>query len=527
MNWFDSWFGGDDGEEETEDGTADGEPSSGTSMEASRSAGEADIEAPESAWATVLYPFPLDLKAGEIRELLEGRGLEWEAVESGGGEVSRIVLAERNIRVLHRDEPYPDGNMHDRLLPGTFPEDRAHVSLEPDVSDPLEKRDMLRDADAYPDPWGERGVMRALTELVRGFLSLDGIAVVLERSGRLAVPSQQFLEFTDDADEGDWHAVKGWLDIDVGGEEDELLRTVGLEVFGLPDVAVRVDHADGWWRRQLQAEALDAAVGTMILENRPLGASAEGDGFFGFEPVDDFRVPLGRTFDEEALESGGEGDFVSYSVELDDRRLLLESTGPATVWETWASADEEGTGIELPSYQALFRYECHELLGTPLGSVGIGDIEGMEEIDCDLYQQEEVGPAHLISNGLGRRARPTGSSGGERTHVELAIRAETPAEPLIDVVANCAAGFELSDEQWGPADILEFEEPLHGFQVFLLAPLFDAAPDRGPAIEVWQLVPLTEDEYDELSEGVDAEAWLEERDGATGMQFAERWTRAT
>lgn len=527
MSWFDSWFGGDDSEDEQEGESAGDEEPSGARTEASRSAGEAEIEAPESAWATVLYPFPLGLDPEEIRELLDDREIEWEAVESGGEEISRIVLPERNVRVLHRDEPYPDEEMNDRLLPGTFPEDYSHVSLEPDVSDPLEKRDMLREPGEYPDPWGERGVMRVLTELVRAFLSLDGTAVVLERSDRLAVPSQQFLEFTADAEDGDWHAVKGWLDIDVGGGEDELLRTIGLEVFGLPDVAVRVDHADGWWRRQLQAEALDAAIGTMILENRPLGASSEGEGFLGFEPLDDFRVPLGREFDEEAVESDAEGDYVSYGLALEDRRLLLESNGPATVWETWATVDDEGTQIALPAYQALFRHECHEMLGTPLGSVGIGEFEGMEEIDCDLYQEEEVGPAHLITNGLGRRARPIGESDSERGRVELAIRAETPAEPLIDILANCAAGFELSEDQWGPADMLEFEEPLHGFQVFLLAPLFEAVPERGPAIDVWQLVPLTEDEFDELSEGGDAEAWLEERDGATGMQFAERWSRAS
>lgn len=525
MSWFGSWFGGDD-ETEREDGSSRGDDEGASQTATSESTEpKVDIDAPESPWATVLYPFPLGMETDELRDMLESREIAWEAVEYGGEEVSRIVLPERNIRVEHRDEPFPDEQMNRRLLPETFPEDHAYVAVEPEVSDPLEKRDMLRDPESYPSPWDENGLVRVLTAVVRGLLSMDATAIVLHRSNQLAVPSQQFLEFTDGAAEGDWRAVKGWLDIDTGGEEDELLRTEGLGMFGLPDLTVRVDHEEGWWRRQLQAEALDTAIATMVLENRPLGSTAEGDGFLGCEPLEDFRVPLGVELDGDAddLEAPEGGEHVSYRVELEDERLVLRSDGPPTVWETWAEIDREAVGIELRAYQAMFRYECHETLGTPLGSADIGDIEGMDEIVCDLYPSDEGRPAHLVSNGLGRRARPVDGARNDYVRVELAIRADSPAEALIDILANCAAGFELAEQHWGPADILEFEEPLHGFQTFLLAPLFETTPDEGPAIEVWQLVPMTEEEYAELSHGGDASEWLEARDGATGLEFAERW----
>jgi len=531
MSWFSSWFGSDDVEQEKGRGEGAERPEAvdERSPESREGAKQVDMRAPEEPWATVLYPFPLDLNVGELREILDGSDSSWERVEAGGDDLARLVLVERNVRLRYRDQPFPEDRMNRRLLPETFPADHAHVALQPEVSDPLEKRDLLREPGEYPDPWGEKGLMRELTALVRAFLSLDATAVVLNRANRLAVPSRQFREFTEGAADGDWRAAKAWLDIDAGGEEDELLTAEGLRVFGLPNVQIRVDVAEGWWRRQLQAEALDAALATMILENRPLGAGGRGDAFLGFEPIEEFRVPIGLDLDGdsgdvEVLREGG--DHVPYRVDMEEGRLTLESRGPPTVWETWASIDENGTEIDLGAYQAMFRYECHEMLGTPLGSVEIGDIEGMPAVLSDLYPAEEARPAHLITNGLGRRARSTGEPGEGSSRVELAIRAETPAEPLIDILANCAAGFELSDEHWGPAEILEFEEPLHGFQAFLLAPLFEAVPERGPRIEVWQLVPLTEEEHGDLSEGGDAAGWLEERDRATGPEFAGRWDAA-
>jgi hypothetical protein len=408
--------------------------------------------------------------------------------------------------------------MNRRLLPETFPDDYAHVAVEPRVDDPVERRDELREPEEYPDPWGDTGVMREMTRVVRGLLDLDGTAVVLNQSGQLAVPAQQFMEFTSAVDQGDWSAVMGWLDVDPGGD-GEPLRTEGLAMFGLPELEVHYEHGSPGWSLQRRLEAMRAAVGRMIVENHVLGAEPESEAFLGLEPLEEFLVHLGGEVDPE--DPPGEGDdVVTYRIEPEEGRLEMRAEDRGTVWETWGAIDEEGE-IELPAYQALFQYLCHDALGEPVAGVGIDDIEGMEGIGADIYQAEESAPVHFVTNGLGRRARSVGDD-AESVRVELAIRSAEPVDQLVDVLANCAAGFELGDEQWGAADVLEFEEPLHNVQAFLLAPLFDAEPEQGPVVEVWQLVPLTADEHDRLADG-GGEAWLEENDYATGPDFAERW----
>lgn len=517
MGWLSNLFGGGESDGASED---EGDQSEGSSADMGGHGERVEIEGPESPWATVLYPFPVDLDRVRLEEILDESEVGFEEIEVGDYGRFRIALEAAPVVLEACDEPFPEQRMNRRLLPETFPDDYAHVAVEPQVDDPLERRDELQGSDAYPDPWGDSGVMRELTRVVRALLAMDGTAVVLNRSGQLAVPAQQFTEFTSGVEDGDWSAVMGWLDVDPGGE-DEPLRTQGLALFGLPDLTVHYEHGSTGWSLQRRLEAMRAAVGRMVVENRVLGADPDGEGFLGLELIEEFRVELGGEVDPDDP-PGERDDVVTYRIEPEEGRLEMHAQGRGTVWETWKVIGEEGNEIELSAYQALFRYICHEPLGEPVAGVGIDDIEGMEGIGVDIYQTDESAPVHFVTNGLGRRARSIEDGDSEAVRVELAIRSAEPFDQLVDVLTNCAAGFELGDERWGATDVLEFEEPLYNMQAFLLAPLFDAEPEQGPAVEVWQLVPLTEDEHGRLVDG-GGEAWLEEQGYATGPDFAERW----
>jgi hypothetical protein len=519
MGWLSNLFGGGESDGGSDD---EAEAREGSAADAGEDVEQVDLEGPEAPWATVLYPFPVELDRARLEELLEEAEVDWEEIEVGHSGRFRIVLEAAPVVLEARDEPFPDGRMNRRLLPETFPDDYAHVAVEPQVDDdPLERRNELREPGAHPDPWGDSGVMRELTRIVRGLLGLDGTAVVLNRSRQLAVPAQQFMEFTAGVDEGDWSAVMGWLDVEPGGD-GEPLRTEGLALFGLPELTVHYEHGGSGWGLQRRLEAMRAAVGRMIVENRALGADPESEACLGLEPLEEFRVQLGGDFDPDDP-PGEQDDVVAYRIEPEEGRLEMQAIDRGTVWETWGAIDQEGAEIERSAYQALFRYMCDEPLGAPVAGVGIDEIEGMEGIGADIYQADESAPVHFVTNGLGRRPRSFGDGDSESVRVELAIRSAEPFDQLVDVLTNCAAGFELADKQWGPADVLEFEEPLYNMQAFLLAPLFDAEPEKGPTVEVWQLVPLTEDEHDRLADG-GGKDWLEKHDYATGPEFAERWS---
>ena len=517
MGWLNKLFGGGgetDEETETDEAAAGGETDRRECVE---------LDPPDDPWVTVLYPLEFD--AARLEELLEEAEVAYDEIEVGHDGLFRVVLPEMVLLLEQRDEPYDRERMDRRYLPETFPDDHAYLSIEPQISDPLEKRDMLREPDAYPDPWGDAsGTMRLLTRLVRQLLSLDGIALVLERGGGLTTPGQEFVEVTASADEGDWQAVLGWLDTRYDDEE-AYLGTHGFHLFGLPDLAVRYEFADGGWRTEREWEAIAYASARMLRENRVLGADPAGDALFGVDDTMELRVPLGLELDDPPADLDPDADFVPYTVELDeeDRRLVLTADAPATVWETWAAIDEPETSITPAAYRVLFRHAYREMLGERLQSFTVDDIPEMEPLDCDHCQTEQGPPAHFVPNGHGLRARTAGDD--ESRHLELAARVSEPGEPIIDILANCAAGVEMSDESWAAGDILEFEEPLYNLQVFALSPLFEAEPDEGPPIAVWQLVPMTEEEF-EATDGDNAAGWLDEHDGATTREFAERWRAA-
>ena len=519
MGFLDKLFGGGSDDEKDESEATE------AAEQAEASGGEALPEEtldPSTFWATVLFPYPLEYGAGDIEELFEDAGLNVEGVEATSGSTYEVEVPEQTFVLEQRDEAFSRDHMDRRILPETFPDDFSYVGIRAEREELLEKRNEHREPSDFPDPWGGSGVMRMLTKLVRKLLERDGLAVVLNQAGQLTVPSQRFLELTERVDEAESRPFLGWLDI-AYDDEGEYLRSFGLELFGYPEIFVHRDHDDDQWRMRREQEALVYAASEMVHENRVLGSTPDGDGFLGFEAMDAFEVPLGVNAQDERLEIEEDWDVTSYDVAMEDEHLVLRSDEPATVWETWATIDDEDVEISRPAYQAMFQHECRKTIGAhPLASVVVDEFEEIEPFDCDIYRTEEGGPVHLITNGLGRTPRPADEEGTEHHRVELAVRTMQDGGEILDLMASAAVGIELSEEPWNSADIIEFEEPLHNLQHFIIGPLFDVDPDSGPTIEVWQLVPLTDEEYDDISDG-DALGWLEEHDYAMAPEYVERW----
>lgn len=517
MGWLSKLFGGgDDGDdvapEAKDDATTGFETPSGEA-----------VEPPESYRAAVLYPYPAEFASDELREMFERSGMVVEAIEAGSNDVFRVVTSERSYLLEQREAPYPRERMDRRLLPETFPDDFAHVGIAVDEA--------AEDAEARhedADPWSEHGEMRRITQIVRGLLRNDGMAVVLEGADGLVVPSQDFEEMTQGADDPEQRPFFGWIGIRRDEMEDgDYLRSEGLGAFGLPEVFVRVDseRGDARWQLQREQEALLFAASRMVHANAPLEAGGE------------LEVPFGADVGTRPVEFDEEDERTCFEVsepeeteetEQTEKRLVLTAKGPSSVWASWETlADAEAEDVEttentempLTAYQALFRFGARAAFEPELaGAMTVEHVEGMPELMYDVYQDDPNQPTLLVTNGLGRLPR------GHGQRLEVALRTSNFSQEVLEILSMIATGIELGDAVFDPPDTVEFEEPVHGLQYFVLSPGPGVTPsESGPAVSVWRLVPLTPEEHADIEAKDDVEAWLDDHDGATGREFDERW----
>lgn len=526
MGWLSNLFGGDDAPEpEREDA-----PEGNAGGDDRREPLPTPDRDPATYTAAVLFRDEPRIEAGDLREIVDDAGMEIESIDSPSEGTYRLSRPEASLTIDLHPEPIPEDRTNRELLPAEFPRDRGYVGVFGGRSDPLERRDQQRNPAEFADPWGPWGVARQTTRLVRQLLEEGGLAVALNRAGGLVVPAQQFLSISEDLDDPDIRPWEAWLQISRDGSEGPL-ETSGLVLFGLPDVSVRFDHESDYWRARRELEALKYAAGTMIHENRVLGADPDVEGRFGFEPLDDFEVPLGVEAGAEMPDVDEAADTLSYEVRLEDDRLEFTAEGDATVWKTWSeieNSDEDAT-IALASYQALFRKVLSEALDrAPDISLRVDEFPELEPFDCEIFRGESSATTLMVTNGMGRRPFAETASGTPDTDdspIELAIRTVRDGGRVLDVVANVAAGIALDEDRYGPGDTLHFEEPLYGMQYFLLANFTEVRPSSGgPSIAILLLVPLSDDEFETI-EREGAEEWLQEHDAAGSREIAERWAR--
>jgi hypothetical protein len=526
MGWLDALFGSD----EASDDVSDEPHESDDTDEAPDEAATASI-APldlEEARATVLFPFPLDWTRDDVAGAADAADVSAETIESNGRGTFRLVTSERTLRLQTRDGPHPGDDLERRLLPEGFPDTYAHVSiaLDPDGSaiEPAPPFEPTEDAD---DPWREGGELEMLTRIVRALLQRDGAAVVLERADRLVVPGQQFLEATEGIDTSESRPFAAWLALDHDG--GSALRSTGFEAWGLPELHVTLEHphppgrddADepDWlveqWRADREREAL-LYLGSELVRRRRTAADTIGE----------LDVPLGFEVDEAHTGYDDERDdeTTPYRVEREGDVLTLTSSGAGTVWETWRSIDDDTTTMASRAYRALFHRECRRRLEAedpPLrGTIPFDDLEEMGRIDLAFYYADAPRPTLAVTNGLGVQTALGETLEGGTSHLEIAVPLEQLHDQLADVLFNVVAGLVLEERTWAPGDVVEFEEPLHGLQYLVLDPLFDVSPPAGPPIDVWQLIPIDEQERNSF-DGDDASSWLDEQRGE--LDVAGRW----
>ena len=502
MGFFDKLFGGGGN-----DGASEEEQSPEVKPKVDEEPIGERIDPPESYWATVLFSFPMEFEPGDVESLFERADLGLEEVEGGAGGVFRASGTGHTFVIEQKDEPFPRGETDREMLPEGFPDDYAYAGIAPQTE--------LSAGREAADPWDEEGLLRVTTKLVRQLLFEDGLAVVLNGAGGRVVPAEQFLQMTAEIDEPDQRPFYGWIDMSYD-EEREFLQTEGLGLLGLPELSVRLEGEDEQWRVKREQEALYFAASQMVHQNGPLGPL----------PIEEFRVPLGLEVGGGLIELDEEAEYTAYAVDQQEGRLVLASTGPGSVWTTWEGIEEEGAEIAIGSYQPFFRHECQRSLGAQLvGTMEADEIEEMPSMRYEAFQGESAQSALIVSNGLGRRARPADES-GERFHrLELAVETPQASRAVLDILSAMATGIELSDDDCDPPDTLEFDVSLHGLQYFALSPMLPVEPEVGPAIELWRLVPLTDEEFGAI-EGGEIGEWLEERDYASGAEYTERWMAA-
>ncbi|WP_163866713.1 hypothetical protein [Myxococcus eversor] len=340
------------------------------------------------------------------------------------------------------------------------------------------------------DVWAPKGEARKLSMLTQWLLE-HGSGVVLHRAGNLVVPAEQFVRMLGELDDDECRPFSAWLAVGPFTHEGTTFYgTFGMDVFGLPDVAVSV-KADDPWSRQRRHEAVLFAAYRMIRENRELRAGEH------------LHVPLRLRVGAWPLDISWESDVISYEVSDDGEQLVLvpeEEQHPELAWR------EPDARLALNAYQALFDRGLDTLLPSELRVDVRSNNPDVTPHSVEVRERHDGQGFLLVTNGFGRLAQ--GDAGCvDCPRVEIGAWLPDHSFELLRFVGGVASGVHESTVGWKPCDTVATPNHERGMGGFVLADGGQVEMGGGPGVRLLLLVPLSPPDYERVRGGGAAE-WL-------------------
>jgi hypothetical protein len=344
------------------------------------------------------------------------------------------------------------------------------------------------------DPWAEDGGARALSRLVTALLE-GGTAVVLPLAGAIAVERDRFLAMLGDLEDTECRPFGAFITDAIDNERQRHL-TLGMGVFGLPDVAVPTSTDP--WQRARRFEALMLACHRMVRENRELAAGEV------------LEVPIGLSAGAWPIESPPATDGATapdaqrYTVTLDEQTVLVPlepAVDPAACWARASDpAHPDPALIGLRTYQAYRDLQLQAVLGA-MRVVQVGYTTSDRVPHAIEVHALPEGGFLIATSGLGRLAQAGGREVGA-AHVEVGTFLDDHSFEWVSLVGQLSSALHTPGaDPWKPHDTLRAPIDELGVAGFALADGGTLLLPPGAPVGLLVLVPLDGAEYEDVRGG--------------------------
>lgn len=382
--------------------------------------------------------------------------------------------------------PYPQAFIDRRRLPNDIDLGASWVALS--IGQPeLERgfRDLI--GNQAPDPWAEGGTLRELTGIIRKLL-LIGSAVVLPRAGDLGIAKEEWLRLTASFADPAARPFRAWVDVHLSHARTHI-ETTGMSLFGLPEVRTQVRAPDQRWIRDRALEAVLLAAQSMVHQNRAL------------EEAEHLPVPVGARVGAYPLEVHG-GDAHTYQVTVLPGSTQIELMPKAPVEDGLTLWAKRRDAVGPNTYATLLETALLESLGTQQVASWTPEVlppNVPEHTVQVLALPQQIGGFLTVTQGIGRRPRPQTQPGDPSQHLELVTWSHDHGPKLASLVSTLAAKLAAHPGPLRAGDTLELEE-LEELRWFVLVPARTIPLGSGPAITLFEALPLEESEHTALDE---------------------------
>lgn len=341
------------------------------------------------------------------------------------------------------------------------------------------------------DLWAMNGRARQLSRRVKQLLEAGGRGVVVHSAGQVVFDAAHFIERLGNLEDPHSRPFTAWVDVAPG--EDDMLSSLGMNAFALPDVFIRavlpmLSPEESYARAQ---EAVMVTCHQMVRFNRVLAENEE------------VQVPLGVTVGPGPLEDGNPGLVRSldakYAASYRGSELHLKFVAPPKrVQDLWVEKT-----LPYPAYREVI---LSSVRNKGLKQVARHPFEGHEVF---VFERND-GRFLSLTCGLGQRA----------PHVELTLN--LPVHDAVLAKQLSEMGKALPEQNVGAEKRLTFASPVGPLNVkTVVFPGGGGSVELGDGPEVSLLfpIPMRDDEVAEYGDD-QVTQWL----GDTGANTSdERW----
>ncbi|HZI15644.1 MAG TPA: hypothetical protein VE153_35050 [Myxococcus sp.] len=467
------------------------------------------------AYASVLLPEPPPSTPSALAAWLKELGVEARGFTVSAGRDVVVSGGGHDLRVEAAPGRFPRELLDPRYARG-LSDEAGFVSVSCGLPE-MNLGERLMRGPGYPDPWAPDGKLRVLSRLM-DVLARAGTSVVLHRAGTRVVDSQRFVRMLGNLEDPECRPFPAWLDC-CRVDDGRIMRTYGMDAFGLPDLWLKLDAPEDPWHIQRAAEAVQFPAYIMMRENRLL---ADGERV---------EVPVGLL--PGAWPSRLDGDRDAFVVRAGGTAWMLERVpGGPDAFARWARASAprraDPSHVAPNSYQALFVHGLERVLpGELLAELSPPDQEGLPPHRVLVRTRDAAEGYVLITNGFGRVPQPGGDVDAGNVHQELAAWMDSHDPQKASALSTLGLLMHVhsgGDEAWKAGDTLVLPEPLLGLRHFVLARGPEVHLPPGSPVQVLWVIPVSGAEYAQVRGA--AGAWAEPLLGnpERHAELRRRWT---
>lgn len=425
-----------------------------------------------------------------FQQWAERMGLPQKGIRVSTDGEFRLGVGSHDAILYLGDAPYPTDRLQGYHFVDGFDVGKGFVGLSLGLPGMLRTQRLITARQL--DPWGEDGMLRALSRIALALLE-NGTGVLLPVAGTFRT-GERFAQLLGDLDDVSLKPFGAWVGWALDPEM-RLYASYGMALQGLPDVGVFVDPEDRWNLDRAQ-EAILFAGHKMTWEDRELEEGESLDVPVGV-PVGSSALPDSPVDKENYKVKINQQDDGHHAVELVHQG---EPLGTRALW--WQASDSrrpDESKIHPETYAKLFQLGLYGTLDAYNITGLTPDLEpNTPPFEVEVLEAEDGTGFYMATVGLGRKRQLGGEVDLGTAHVEL-VAAMSDHHPLlasaIGVIGNSIHQHEGGDGVFKVGDTVGLQLTEIGAEGFVLADAGQVEMADGAPVHLLELVPVSAEEY--------------------------------